>query len=57
MCWRAIDRGASGGYGAQHLPVQRPRAMLKAVKKVVHENLNAREAYQFWQEEKQGELK
>ncbi len=25
--------------------------MLKAVKKVVHENLNAREAYQFWQEE------
>ncbi|HBR4458617.1 TPA: 3-hydroxy-5-phosphonooxypentane-2,4-dione thiolase LsrF, partial [Klebsiella pneumoniae] len=34
-----------------------PRAMLKAVKKVVHENLNAREAYQFWQEEKQGELK
>ncbi|CDK60632.1 Autoinducer 2 (AI-2) aldolase LsrF [Klebsiella pneumoniae IS10] len=23
-----------------------PRAMLKAVKKVVHENLNAREAYQ-----------
>ncbi len=25
--------------------------------KVVHENLNAREAYQFWQEEKQGELK
>ncbi|STW71925.1 Autoinducer 2 (AI-2) aldolase LsrF [Klebsiella michiganensis] len=33
-----------------------PRAMLKAVKKVVHENLSAREAYQFWQEEKQGEL-
>lgn len=31
--------------------------MLKAVKKVVHENLNAREAYQFWQEEKQGERK
>ena len=31
--------------------------MLKAVKKVVHENLNAREAYQFWQEEKRGELK
>ena len=26
--------------------------MLKAVKKVVHENMSAREAYQFWQEEK-----
>ncbi len=25
MCWRAIDRGrVRGGYGAQHLPVQRP---------------------------------
>ncbi len=32
-----------------------PLAMLKAVKKVVHENLSAREAFQFWQEEKQGE--
>jgi putative autoinducer-2 (AI-2) aldolase len=27
------------------------------VKKVVHENMSAREAYQFWLEEKQGELK
>jgi putative autoinducer-2 (AI-2) aldolase len=34
-----------------------PRAMLKAVKKVVHENMHPREAYQFWQEEKQGEAK
>lgn len=34
-----------------------PLAMLKAVKKVVHENMSAREAFQFWQEEKQGEAK
>jgi len=27
------------------------------VKKVVHENMSAREAFQFWQEEKQGEAK
>ena len=48
MCWRANRPGrVRGGYGAQHLPVQRPRAMLKAVKKVVHENLNAREAYRI----------
>jgi putative autoinducer-2 (AI-2) aldolase len=32
-----------------------PLAMLKAVKKVVHDNMSAHEAYQFWQEEKQGE--
>lgn len=34
-----------------------PLAMLKAVKKVVHENMSAREAFQLWQEEKQGEAK
>ena len=34
-----------------------PLAMLKAVKKVVHDNWNARDAFQFWQEEKQGEAK
>ena len=56
MCWRAIDQGLRRGYGAEYLPVQRAARMLKAVKKVVHENLSAREAYQFWQEEKQGEL-
>ena len=58
MCWRAIDQGASGvDMGRNIFQSSAPRAMLKAVKKVVHENLNAREAYQFWQEEKQGELK
>ncbi|MBD3744250.1 hypothetical protein IE980_23930 [Klebsiella pneumoniae] len=50
--------GASGvDMGRNIFQSSAPRAMLKAVKKVVHENLNAREAYQFWQEEKQGELK
>ena len=57
MCWRAIDQGFRGGYGAQYLPVQRPARDAEGGEKVVHENLNAREAYQFWQEEKQGELK
>jgi DhnA-type fructose-1,6-bisphosphate aldolase and related enzymes len=58
MCWRAIDQGASGvDMGRNIFQSSAPRAMLKAVKKVVHENLSAREAYQFWQEEKQGELK
>ncbi len=58
MCWRAMTRGrVRGGYGRNIFQSSAPRAMLKAVKKVVHENLNAREAYQFWQEEKQGELK
>ena len=57
MCWRAIDQGASGvDMGRNIFQSSAPRAMLKAVKKVVHENLSAREAYQFWQEEKQGEL-
>jgi putative autoinducer-2 (AI-2) aldolase len=56
MCWRAIDQGASGvDMGRNIFQSSAPLAMLKAVKKVVHENLNAREAYQFWQEEKQGE--
>lgn len=49
--------GFRGGYGAQYLPVQRPARDAEGGEKVVHENLNAREAYQFWQEEKQGELK
>jgi putative autoinducer-2 (AI-2) aldolase len=56
MCWRAIDQGASGvDMGRNIFQSSAPRAMLKAVKKVVHENMSAREAYQFWQEEKQGE--
>ncbi|GGD22650.1 3-hydroxy-5-phosphonooxypentane-2,4-dione thiolase [Franconibacter pulveris 1160] len=53
MCWRAIDQGASGvDMGRNIFQSEAPLAMLKAVKKVVHENLSAREAYQFWQEEK-----
>ncbi len=59
--WRCAGgrstRRVRGGYGAQHLPVQRPARDAEGGEKVVHENLNAREAYQFWQEEKQGELK
>jgi quinol monooxygenase YgiN len=43
MCWRAIDQGASGvDMGRNIFQSSAPRAMLKAVKKVVHENLNAR---------------
>lgn len=58
MCWRALDQGASGvDMGRNIFQSSAPRAMLKAVKKVVHENMSAREAYQFWQEEKQGEQK
>ncbi|STQ09107.1 aldolase [Enterobacter cloacae] len=56
MCWRAIDQGASGvDMGRNIFQSSAPLAMLKAVKKVVHENMSAREAFQFWQEEKQGE--
>ena len=56
MCFRAIDQGASGvDMGRNIFQSSAPLAMLKAVKKVVHENMSAREAYQFWQEEKQGE--
>ena len=56
MCWRAIDQGASGvDMGRNIFQSSAPLAMLKAVKKVVHENWNARDAFQFWQEEKQGE--
>ncbi|MBL5920706.1 3-hydroxy-5-phosphonooxypentane-2,4-dione thiolase [Lelliottia amnigena] len=56
MCFRAIDQGASGvDMGRNIFQSSAPLAMLKAVKKVVHENMSAREAFQFWQEEKQGE--
>ena len=58
MCWRAIDQGASGvDMGRNIFQSSAPLAMLKAVKKVVHENWNARDAFQFWQDEKQGEAK
>ena len=56
MCWRAIDQGASGvDMGRNIFQSSAPLAMLKAVKKVVHDNWNARDAFQFWQEDKQGE--
>ncbi|MFB0710976.1 3-hydroxy-5-phosphonooxypentane-2,4-dione thiolase [Buttiauxella noackiae] len=53
MCFRAIDQGASGvDMGRNIFQSDAPLAMLKAVKKVVHENATAREAYQFWLDEK-----
>lgn len=58
MCFRAIDQGASGvDMGRNIFQSEAPLAMLKAVKKVVHENVSAREAYQFWLDEKhQGDM-
>ncbi|NIY47714.1 3-hydroxy-5-phosphonooxypentane-2,4-dione thiolase [Cedecea colo] len=53
MCFRAIDQGASGvDMGRNIFQSEAPLAMLKAVKKVVHENMSARLAYQFWLDEK-----
>ncbi|MEL4012928.1 3-hydroxy-5-phosphonooxypentane-2,4-dione thiolase [Dryocola clanedunensis] len=53
MCFRAIDQGASGvDMGRNIFQSEAPLAMLKAVKKVVHENMSSREAYQFWLDEK-----
>ncbi|MCT4707785.1 3-hydroxy-5-phosphonooxypentane-2,4-dione thiolase [Enterobacteriaceae bacterium H16N7] len=53
MCFRAIDQGASGvDMGRNIFQSEAPLAMLKAVKKVVHENMSSHEAYQFWQDEK-----
>lgn len=58
MCFRAIDQGASGvDMGRNIFQSTAPQAMLKAVKKVVHENVSARIAYQFWLDEKQQEGK
>ncbi|MBJ3816835.1 3-hydroxy-5-phosphonooxypentane-2,4-dione thiolase [Shimwellia pseudoproteus] len=51
MCWRAIDQGASGvDMGRNIFQSSAPLAMLQAVKKVVHEGVSAREAYQYWLE-------
>jgi len=53
MCFRAIDQGAAGvDMGRNIFQSEAPLAMLQAVKKVVHENMSAREAYQFWLEAK-----
>ncbi|HEY1843905.1 MAG TPA: 3-hydroxy-5-phosphonooxypentane-2,4-dione thiolase [Buttiauxella sp.] len=58
MCFRAIDQGASGvDMGRNIFQSEAPLAMLKAVKKVVHQNMSAREAYQFWLDEKHQEGK
>lgn len=55
MCWRAIDQGASGvDMGRNIFQSSAPKAMLKAVHKVVHENISVKEAYQFWLDEQQG---
>lgn len=45
------------GHGAQYLPVQRAARDAEGSEKVVHEDMSARDAFQFWQEEKQGEAK
>jgi len=56
MCFRAIDQGAAGvDMGRNIFQSEAPLAMLQAVKKVVHENMSAREAYQFWLEAKHQE--
>jgi putative autoinducer-2 (AI-2) aldolase len=58
MCFRAIEQGASGvDMGRNIFQSEAPLAMLKAVKKVVHQNMSAREAYQFWLDEKHQEGK
>lgn len=58
MCWRAIDQGASGvDMGRNIFQSVAPLAMLKAVKKVVHENMSAKQAWQFWLDEKQQETR
>lgn len=56
MCFRAIDQGAAGvDMGRNIFQSEAPLAMLQAVKKVVHENISAREAYEFWLEAKHQE--
>lgn len=56
MCFRAIDQGAAGvDMGRNIFQSEAPLAMLQAVKKVVHENMSAREAYEFWLEAKHQE--
>lgn len=52
MCWQAIDQGASGvDMGRNIFQSSAPLAMIKAVKKVVHEHMSAKHAYQFWLDE------
>lgn len=52
MCFRAIDQGASGGYGPEYFPVRNPVAMMKAIRAVVHGGESAAQAYQLFLSEK-----
>lgn len=58
MCWQAIEQGASGvDMGRNIFQSSAPVAMLEAVKKVVHDNISAKEAYQFWLDASSGGVK
>ena len=51
MAWMAIDQGAMGvDMGRNIFQSEAPIAMIKAVRKVVHENMPAAEAFQLYQE-------
>jgi len=58
MSYKAIQEGAAGvDMGRNIFQSAAPRAMIKAVRGVVHENLKPREAYQLFLELKQQEAK
>ncbi|MCX5903922.1 MAG: 3-hydroxy-5-phosphonooxypentane-2,4-dione thiolase LsrF, partial [Proteobacteria bacterium] len=58
MSYKAIQEGAAGvDMGRNIFQSAAPRAMIKAVRGVVHENLKPREAYQLFLELKQQEEK
>jgi putative autoinducer-2 (AI-2) aldolase len=58
MSYKAIQEGAAGvDMGRNIFQSAAPRAMIKAVRGVVHDNLKPREAYQLFLELKQGEVK
>ncbi len=51
MAWKAIDQGAAGvDMGRNIFQSEAPVAMIRAVGKVVHELMPAREAYQMYQD-------
>ena len=53
MCFRAIDRGASGvDMGRNIFQSEDPIAMMKAVRAVVHGGESAAQAYQLFLSEK-----
>jgi putative autoinducer-2 (AI-2) aldolase len=58
MSYKAIQEGAAGvDMGRNIFQSAAPRAMIQAVRGVVHGNLKPREAYQLFLELKQGEVK